>query len=208
MYEKLEWKPSTLLAPIPPALISCGSMEHPNIITIAWTGIVNTIPPITYISIRPERYSYDIIKQSGEFIINLTTTKLVRAADWCGARSGAKYDKFKEMGLTPQLLNNLSCPAIAQSPINIECKVKEIIPLGSHDMFLAEIIAVNVSPELIDNTNKLCLDKASLAAFMHGEYFELGKKLGSFGFSVRKPIKKKKRLPQNKGVAESSNKVR
>lgn len=190
---KITWKPSTLLAPVPPTMVSCGTMEDSNIITIAWTGIVNTIPPMTYISIRPERHSYNIIKDSGEFVINLTNKNLIRASDWCGARTGAKYDKFKEMNLTKEAVSTLSCPAIGESPLNIECKVKQITHLGSHDMFLAEIAAINVDEKLIDETGKLRLDKANLAAFAHGEYFEIGKKFGSFGFSVRKKNKKKKR---------------
>ncbi|MFZ2538406.1 MAG: flavin reductase family protein [Oscillospiraceae bacterium] len=183
---KITWKASTLLAPVPPAMVSCGDMEISNIITIAWTGIVNTIPPMTYISIRPERYSYEMIKTSGEFVINLTDKNLIRAADWCGARTGTKHDKFKEMNLTKETVSKLSCPAIAQSPLNLECKVKDIIHLGSHDMFLSEIIAINVEEKLIDETGRLRLDKACLAAFAHGEYFELGKKIGSFGFAVKK----------------------
>ncbi|MEG0692684.1 MAG: flavin reductase family protein, partial [Oscillospiraceae bacterium] len=147
---KITWKPSTLLSPVPPAMVSCGNMETSNIITIAWTGIVNTIPPMTYISVRPERYSYDMIKNTGEFVINLTDKNLIKAADWCGARTGTKYDKFKEMHLTKEAVSSLSCPAIAESPLNLECKVKDIIHLGSHDMFLAEIVAVNVEEKLID----------------------------------------------------------
>lgn len=189
---KITWKPSTLLSPTPPAMITCGDMENSNIITIAWTGIVNTIPPMTYISVRPERHSYNIIKQSSEFVINLTDKKLIRAADWCGARTGAKFDKFKEMNLDKEPVSQLSCPAIAQSPLNLECRVKDIISLGSHDMFLAEIVAINVEARLIDDTGKLRLDKACLAAFAHGEYFELGQKVGSFGFAVRKkPVNNK-----------------
>ena len=195
---KITWKPSTLLAPVPPAMVSCGSMEASNVITIAWTGIVNTIPPMTYISIRPERHSYNIIKESGEFVINLTTKPLVRAADWCGARSGAKYDKFKEMNLTKEPVSQLACPAITQSPLNLECKVKDIIHLGSHDMFLAEIVAINVEESLIDETGRLRLDKASLAGFAHGEYFELGNKIGSFGFAVRKKKPTKHKHPKKK----------
>lgn len=191
---KLTWKPSTLLAPLPPALVTCGDMERSNIITVAWTGIVNTIPPMTYISLRPERYSYPIIKESGEFVINLTTSNLVRAADFCGARSGAKLDKFEALGLTREPVSTLACPAIAQSPLNLECRVKQIIPLGSHDMFLAEITAVNVDEGLLDESGKLCLERAEIAAFAHGEYFELGKSLGTFGFSVRKkPAKRRKK---------------
>lgn len=186
------WKPSTLLGPIPPVMVTCGTMEQANIITIAWTGIINTIPPMTYISVRPERYSYDIIKNTGEFVINLTTTKLVKAADFCGVRTGSKLNKFEEMKLTKAPVSQLACPCIDESPLNLECKVKEIIPLGSHHMFLAEIVAVNVAEEYIDETGKLCLDKANLVAFAHGEYYELGRKFGSFGYSVRKKKSKKK----------------
>ena len=183
---KLYWKPNTLLSPIPPTMVSLGSMEQSNIITIGWTGIVNTIPPMTYISVRPERYSYPILKRTGEFIINLTTRRLVRAADFCGVRTGAKLNKFKELNLHKEAVKGFSCPAIAESPLNIACRVKEILPMGSHDMFLAEIIGVTIDEELLDEQGKLRLDKARLAAYSHGEYFELGKKLGSFGFSVRK----------------------
>ena len=194
---KSTWKPSTLLGPLPPVLVSCGSMERSNLITIAWTGIVNTIPPMTYISVRPERCSYPIIKDSGEFVINLTTAALCRAADFCGARTGAKWDKFEACGLTKEKVSQLSCPAVAESPLNLECRVQDILPLGSHHLFLAEIAAVNVEDSLLDENGKLCLDRAGLAAFAHGEYFELGKRIGTFGFSVRK--KKKKAPSKAKG---------
>lgn len=193
--ERETWKPSTLVAPIPPVMVTCGTMEESNIITIAWTGIVNTIPPMTYISVRKQRHSYNIIKSSGEFVINLTTTDMVRAADFCGVRSGAQIDKFKEMKLTKAPVSQLQCPCIDESPLNLECRVKEIIPLGSHDMFLAEIVAVNVQKDLLDENGKLRLDKANLAAFAHGEYFELGKRIGTFGFSVKK---KKNKYKTNK----------
>ncbi len=191
---KITWKPSTLLAPIPPVMVTCGTMECSNIITIAWTGIVNTTPPMTYISVRKQRHSYDIIKESGEFVINLTTTDLVRAADCCGVKSGANIDKFKEMKLTKAPVSQLSCPCIEESPLNVECRVKDIIELGSHDMFLAEIVAVNVSEEYINSSGKLTLDKANLVAFAHGEYFELGKKIGTFGFSVQKKKANKSKI--------------
>lgn len=187
---KTTWKPSTLLGPIPPVLVSCGDMEHSNILTIAWTGIVNTIPPMTYISVRKARHSHAIIKDSGEFVINLPTARLVRAADYCGVKSGADIDKFKEMNLTKDSVSQLSCPSILQCPLNLECKVKQIIELGSHDMFLAEIVAVNVNTDLIDKDGRLNLDKAGLLAFAHGEYYELGKCVGNFGFSVRKARKR------------------
>lgn len=184
--DKIVWKPSTLLAPIPPVMVTCGTMEESNILTIAWTGITNTIPPMTYISVRPQRHSYEIIKKTGEFIINVTTTSLVFSADFCGVKSGEHLDKFKEMKLTKEKASQVACPLIKESPLNIECRVKQIIPLGSHDMFLSEILAVNVSPEFIDENEKLRLDKASLVAFAHGEYYKLGKKLGTFGYSVKK----------------------
>lgn len=193
---KIAWKPSTLLAPMPPVMVSCGDMDNSNIITIAWTGIVNTSPAMTYISVRKERYSYDIIRSSGEFVVNLSTTALARAADFCGVKSGANVDKFKEMNLTKEPVGIVKCPAIAECPLNLECKVEQVIELGSHDMFLAKILAVNVDSKLLSPDGKLMLDKAGLLAFAHGEYFELGRSIGTFGFSVKKPVKKSK--PHNK----------
>lgn len=188
---KVSWKGSTLLAPVPPVLVTCGSMEKPNVFTVAWTGIINSQPPLTYISVRPERYSCEIIRNAGEFVINLATAKLTKAVDWCGVRSGRDYDKFKEMNLTPEPANVVSCPMIAQSPVSLECKVRDVISLGTHDMFMADIAAVNIDEQYIDENGKLHLEKCSLLAYAHGDYFELGKKLGSFGFSVRKkPISK------------------
>ncbi len=187
---KQNWKGSALIAPIPPAMVSCGSMQNPNIITIAWTGILNTIPPKTYISVRPSRHSYKLIKESGEFVINLTTKPLVYAADFCGMRSGADHDKFALMGITPEKAPELNdCPMILQSPVNIQCKVTSVIPLGSHDMFMADIIGVCVDETYIDKSGKLTIDRCQLAAFAHGEYFAVGDKLGSFGDSVRKKAK-------------------
>lgn len=190
---KITWKPSTLLAPMPPVLVSCGDMTNSNILTIAWTGIVNTIPPMTYISVRKERHSYNIIKDSGEFVINLSTVPLCFATDYCGVKSGANVDKFAEMKLTKSPVSIVSCPSIEESPLNLECKVKQIIELGSHDMFLADIVAVNVSTDLINQDGKLMLDKANLLGFAHGEYFELGKVVGNFGYSVKKKKTKKKK---------------
>lgn len=187
------WKPSTLLGPIPPVMVSCGNMENSNIITIAWCGIVNTNPPMCYISIRKSRFSYDIIKDSGEFAINLTNSSLVRAADWCGVKSGRDVDKFSQMQLEKESASQISCPLIKQSPLSLECKVKQIIELPSHDMFLSEIVAVNVEPSIVDKNEKLCLDKASLVAFSHGEYFTLGDVIGTFGYSVKKNTNSKKR---------------
>ncbi len=188
---KVSWKGGALLAPVPPVLVTCGTMDKPNVLTIAWTGILNTLPPKTYISVRPQRYSYDLIKSSGEFVINLTTAQLVKSADFCGVRSGKDCDKFEMMGLTPERASAVACPMIKQSPVSLECRVTQIIPLGSHDMFIADIVAVNIDEQYVDQAGKLHLDKCGLAAYAHGEYFELGKKIGSFGFSVRKKSRKK-----------------
>ncbi len=195
---KESWKGGALLAPVPPTMVSCGTMEHPNILTIAWTGIINTKPPKTYISVRPSRYSYELIKQSGEFVINLTTSSLVRAADFCGVRSGKDINKFECCQLTPEQATVLSAPMIAESPLSMECKVSEIIPLGTHDMFLADVIAVNVDQQYIDQDGKLHLEQCGLAAFAHGAYFEMGKKIGSFGFSVRKKKRKQHNYKKQK----------
>ena len=192
------WKPGTLVAPIPPMLVSCGTMDAPNIITAAWCGNVNSVPAKAYISVRPERYSYDLIKESGEFVLNLPTEKLLKAADWCGVRSGRDYRKFDEMGLTAEPCSKVSAPQIGECPITLECKVCQIIPLGSHDMFLAEIVGVNVEEELLDEEGKLHLEKAGLASYIHGEYFAQGKKVGSFGYSVRKRPNPKKKAPAKK----------
>lgn len=178
---KQSWKGSTLLGPLPAALVTCGSMDKPNILTIAWTGIINTQPPKTYISIRPERYSYPLIKQSGEFVINLTTKELVKAVDFCGVRSGKDTDKFTACSLHAEPASKVSCPMLAESPLSLECRVTDEIPLGTHNMLLADIIAVNADEKLLSKSGKLCLDKASLIAFAHGAYYELGKELGTFG---------------------------
>lgn len=184
--EKLVWKPGTLLSPAPPALVSCGDRDHANILTVAWTGIVNTQPPMTYVSIRPERYSYGLIQESGEFVVNLTPAALVRAADFCGVRSGRDLDKWATCNLTPSPASKVAAPLIDQCPLALECRVREIVPLGSHHMFLADIVAVDVDSALVDQSGRLDLGKAGLAAYVHGEYFELGRRLGTFGFSVRK----------------------
>ena len=189
--KKLKWKGGALLAPVPPVMVTCGDMEKSNIITIGWTGIVNTHPPMTYVSVRPSRYSYDIIKEKGEFAINLVTADLVKKADYCGIYTGKKVDKFAKCELTKEQAQHLSCPIIAESPVSLECKVKDIIPLGTHDMFLAEIVGVDVDEELINSEGKLCLNRVKLMSYAHGEYYELGKKIGKFGGSV-KPKKKKK----------------
>ena len=189
------WKPGNMLYPIPAVMVSCGrDGEKPNIITVAWAGNICSSPAMLSISVRKERYSYDIIRETGEFVVNLTTKKLTRAADWCGVRSGRDYDKFKEMKLTPQPSNKISAPGIAQSPVNIECKVKQVVELGTHDLFIAEVMCVDVDDSLLDEKNRLDLGKAQLVAYSHGEYFMLGDKLGKFGYSVAKKNKKKKKV--------------
>ena len=187
------WKGSTLLAPVPAALVTCGTMDEPNVLTIGWTGIVCTRPPMTYISVRPERYSHDIIKKSGEFVINLTTSAMCRETDLCGVKSGKDTDKFVLCGLHTAPAQKVAAPIIEECPISIECRVTEEKLLGSHTMFLAEIIGIDADEKYIDSKGKLNLQQCGLMAFAHGEYFALGRKLGDFGFSVRK--KKKHRKP-------------
>ncbi len=194
---KIQWKGGALLAPVPPVMVTCGTMEESNIITVAWTGLINTIPPKTYISVRPSRHSYGIIKESGEFAINLTPASLVRTADFCGIYTGRKVDKFTRCALTKEPAANLACPLIAESPLALECRVTEIIPLGTHDMFLADIVGVSVDPALLDKEGKLHIERAGLAAFAHGEYYELGKRIGTFGFSVRKKNKHPQKTKKN-----------
>lgn len=183
--------PGTLLSPLPAVMVSCGTLEKANILTVAWTGIINTKPPMTYISVRPSRHSYDIIKESGEFVINLTTSKLVREADLCGVKSGRDMDKAAKCGLHLEAAGTVTAPVIAESPLSLECKVVEIKPLGTHDMFIAEITAVNADERYIDSKGKINLQQAGLMAYSHGEYFSLGRKLGEFGYSVAKKQKNK-----------------
>ena len=189
------WKPGNMLYPIPAVMVSCQRKgEKPNIITVAWAGNVCSSPAMLSISVRKERYSYDILKETGEFVVNLTNRKLAAATDWCGVRSGKDYDKFKEMHLTPQESRFVSAPGIAESPVNIECKVKNILELGSHDMFVAEVLGVTVDEKLLDNKGKFDLRAADLISYSHGEYFALGEKIGKFGYSVvkKKTSKRKK----------------
>ena len=192
--KKQVWKGTVLTSPVPPVMVSCGDMESSNIVTVAWTGTVNTKPPMTYISLRPSRHSYGIIKEKGEFVINLTPTSLIKKADYCGIYTGKKVNKFEKCGFTRAEATEVSAPLIDECPINLECKVKDIIPLGTHDMFLAEIVAVHVDEALVDGEGKLHLEKADLTAYAHGDYYSLGKKLAPFGISV----KNKKKHPHNK----------
>ena len=190
---KVQWKAGTFIYPIPAVMVSCGTMEKSNIITVAWTGILNTNPAMCYISVRPERYSHDIIKENGEFVINLTTEKLARATDWCGVRSGRDHDKFKEMKLTKEKGNFVKAPLIKESPVSVECRVKEIIPLGSHDMFVAEVLSIDSDEKYIDEKGAFDISKCNLMAYANGGYYPLGKKIGKFGFSVQK----KKKMGRN-----------
>ncbi len=188
---KVTWKPGTFLYPIPAVMVSCGTMEKSNIITVAWTGIINTNPAMVYISVRPTRYSYNLIKEQKEFVINLTTSNLVKETDWCGVKSGEKVDKFKEMNLHKEKANFVKCPMIKESPVSVECKVKEIKDLGSHTMFIAEVLAINSDEKYIDNKGAFDISKCNLISYANGGYYSMGKKLGRFGFSVMKKKKQK-----------------
>ena len=190
---KVTWKSGTFLYPLPAVMVSCGNMERSNIITVAWTGILNTNPAMVYISVRPTRYSYNLIKESGEFVINLTTKDLAYATDWCGVKTGAKVDKFAEMHLTKEKAKFVKCPMIKESPVSVECRVKEIKELGSHHMFVAEVLAINADEKYIDEKGAFDISKCDLIAYSNGNYYSLGKKIGRFGFSVQKNKKKKKK---------------
>lgn len=187
---KTYWKPGTIIYPIPAVMVSCGIQpEEYNIITVAWTGTINSTPPMCYISVRPERYSYDIIRRTGEFVINLTTERLAKAVDWCGCRSGRKYNKWEKMKLTPDRAKIVKTPVIRESPVNIECVVKNIIELGSHHAFIAEVVSVAVDEEYMNDKQAFSFSKAQPLVYSHGHYFGLGKYIGKFGWSVRKKKK-------------------
>lgn len=189
-----------MLYPVPAVMVSVKRPgEKANIVTVAWAGTVCSDPAMLSISVRPERYSHDIIEETGEFVVNLVTTKLTRACDWCGVRSGRDYDKFKEMKLTEYISQYMDVPAIEESPVNIYCKVMKVEKLGSHDMFIAEVIGVTVDDEYMDEKGRFDLKAADLMAYSHGEYFALGKKLGKFGYSVKKPSKKTNKKSNKKG---------
>lgn len=190
------WRAGNMLYPLPAVMVSCARPgEKPNIITVAWAGTTCSSPAMVSISVRPERYSYDIIKETGEFVINLTTEALAKATDYCGVRSGRDVDKFQEMNLTPGKSIHVAAPYIEESPVNIECRTTQILELGSHHMFVAEVLGVNVDEKYLDENGKFQLNKAGLMVYSHGEYFGLGRKVGKFGYSVqrRKPAKKSKR---------------
>lgn len=181
------FKGGALAAPLPAALVTCGSEDGKrNVLTAAWTGIVNTRPPMAYVSVRPERHSYNIIKETGEFVINLTTSKMAKEVDFCGMKSGAKTDKFAKCRFTTQKAETVSCPVICECPLSIECRVRSMTELGSHTMFIADITGVTVDERFVDSKGKINLQQAGLMAYSHGEYFALGRKLGDFGFSVKK----------------------
>lgn len=181
------WKPGNMLYPLPVVMVSLADRDgHPNIITLAWVGTVCTNPPMVSISVRPERYSYQILKETGEFVINLTTKELAFATDYCGVKSGRDVDKFKEMGLTPIPAKEVAAPMIQESPVNIECKVRQILPLGSHDMFLADVVAVHADEKYMDGNHKFHLEQAEPIIYSHGSYFGCGELLGTFGYSVKK----------------------
>ncbi len=190
---KVTWKPGTFLYPLPVVMVSCGTMEESNIITVAWTGIINTDPAMVYISVRPTRHSYNIIKESGEFVINLTTKDLTYATDWCGVKTGAQVDKFKEMHLTKEKAKFVKCPMIKESPVSVECRVKEIKELGSHHMFVAEVLGINADEKYIDEKGAFDISKCDLITYANGKYFSLGKKIGKFGYSVQKNKKTRKK---------------
>ena len=187
------WKPGNMLYPVPAVMVSCARPgETPNIITVAWAGTICSDPAQVSISVRKERHSHDIIRDTGEFVINLVKKRLVRAPDYCGVKSGRDVDKFAETRLTVQESRYVKAPGIEESPVNIECKVKEVKELGSHDMFIAEVVGVTIDNQYMDDRGRFNLNASGLVCYSHGEYFELGKKLGSFGYSVKKNIKKRR----------------
>ncbi len=196
--ERVTWKPGNMIFPVPAVLVSSGEEESEyNLITVSWTGTICTNPPLCYISLRPERLSHDIIKRTGEYVINLTTEELAKATDWCGVKSGRDFNKFREMQLTPLPATEVKAPLIKESPINIECRVREIMELGSHDMFLSEVVAVNADSRYIDpETGAFNMQRAGLIASAHGKYCTLSPPIGHFGYSIRKKKKKTRRKPE------------
>ena len=189
---KQNWRPGTMVYPLPAVLVTCGSTpEEYNVFTAAWTGTICSDPAMCYVSIRPKRFSHAIVTRNMEFTINLTTRHLARATDWCGVRSGRDYDKFKEMNLTPQAGVKVDSPYLEEAPMSIECKVREIVKLGTHDMFIAEVVNVIADDKYIDpETGAFSLEKADIMAYCHGQYYTLGDRLGKFGWSVQKKKKK------------------
>ena len=203
---KISWPAGTLLAPVPPALISSGTLENPNVMTAAWTGIVCSDPAMTYVSLRPSRYSHDIISKSGDFVINVPNLPLAKAVDFCGVKSGRNTDKFQACGITAAPSSKIKAPQVKEAPISLECKVRSITHYGTHDMFLADIVAVNVDDAYINKQGGLNLEKAGLLAYAHGFYYTLGRQLGKFGFSVEKAKTIKKRRRMQHSVATKGDK--
>lgn len=183
---KVEWKPGNFIYPLPAVLISCGNMDKSNLITVAWTGTINTNPAMAYISIKPERYSYNLIRETGEFVINLTNEKLAYATDWCGVKSGRDLDKFKKLNLHKEIANHVKCPLLKESPVSIECKVKDIKELGSHHMFIADVLSIDADKKYINEKGSFDISKCNLITYANGNYYCLGKKVGKFGYSVKK----------------------
>lgn len=203
---KISWPAGTLLAPVPPALISSGTLENPNVMTAAWTGIVCSDPAMTYVSLRPSRYSHEIISKSGEFVINVPNLPLAKDVDFCGVKSGRNTDKFQACGITAAPSSKIKAPQVKEAPISLECKVRSITHYGTHDMFLADIVAVNVDDAYINKQGGLNLEKAGLLAYAHGFYYTLGRQLGKFGFSVEKAKTIKKRRRMQHSVATKGDK--
>lgn len=199
-------KPSTMLCPLPAVMVSCGTMEESNIITIAWTGIVNSDPPRTYISIQPKRWSHHMVNESGEFVINIVPKDLAFAMDKAGCTRGENLDKFADLGLTKEAADKVAAPMIAESPVNIECKVFETLHLGSHDMFLADIVAVHVDESVIDESDRIALERLGLVSLIHGKYYSAGKQtIGRMGYSVMKPKTKKRINGEHRTTSRSKN---
>lgn len=193
-------KPGNFLYPVPAVMVSCRDDQgKPNIITVAWAGTVCSDPPMLSISVRKSRYSHELIRKTGGFVVNLTTEKLVKAADFCGVRSGREVDKFRECGLTPGKGKMLDCPTIEESPVSLECRVKQVLELGSHDLFLAEVVCVQAEDRFLDEKGRFHMEETGLTAYSHGTYYSLGHALGTFGFSVKKTVKKQKGRKHRKG---------
>lgn len=196
--KRKSFSPGALTAPLPPVLVTVGDEENANILTIAWTGILSTIPPRTYVSVRPRRHSYTILKEKREFVINLPTAEMAREVDYCGIYTGAKVDKFKECGFTAVKSEQVSAPTIEECPLALECRVVEIIPMGTHDVFVSDIVGVSCREDILDESGKIRFDRANLLAYAHGEYYALGERLGVFGFSTDKKGAKGKGSAQRK----------
>ncbi len=195
---RIQLKAGAMLAPLPPALVTVGDMEHPNVLTIGWTGILCSHPPKTYVSIRPSRYSYTLLKEGGDFVIHLPNSRMAKGVDYCGVFTGRKVNKFQKCGWEIHPSEAVKAPTIADCPIALECRVTDVIPMGTHDVFMADIVSVSVDESILDENGKLCMDKADLIAYAHGEYYKLGKKLGRFGFSADKKKKRGRGKPDGK----------